>query len=278
MIPCPKSQAHAKAFLSAITDIERIEGKRRSEVFSDFLELAYCAVKGATLQHSPSLVEANEQAYHECLNRHRHVDRVASLYASMLGEVVEGLEAYPLDFLGPLFMETMANKYKGQFFTPPELCKMSALITMGDAAEVAQQRSVISIGEPACGVGNMVLACAEVLKENGVNPATQAHFYMTDVDRRCQQAAYIQTTLCGVSASITWGNTLTLEEWQTDITVMAYLYPKWARLRDPALNSLSKALHESEPTPQAAPTDPVYDQSGQAAFDFLLEPKKDEAA
>lgn len=278
MIPCPKSQAHAKAFLSAITDIERIEGKRRSEVFSDFLELAYCAVKGATLQHSPSLVEANEQAYHECLNRHRKVERSGKLYSAMLAEVVEGLEAYPLDFLGPLFMETMANKYKGQFFTPPELCKMSALLTMRDAAELAKQLSVISIGEPACGVGNMVLASAEVLKELGVNPATQAHFYMTDVDRRCQQAAYIQTTLCGVSASVTWGNTLTLEEWQTDITLTAYLYPKWARLRDPALNSLSKALPEIEQSPEPAPSGPAFDSAGQASFDFVLEPRKDKAA
>lgn len=53
-----------------------------------------------------------------------------------------------------------------------------------------------------------------------------AHFQLVDVDLKCVHAAYIQTSLCGLSADVIWGDTLKVEQWGSWRTFAAWMFPK----------------------------------------------------
>src|SRR3546814_20035339 len=87
-----------------------------------------------------------------------------------------------------------------------------ALTTISDIEQLLEERDVISISEPTCGFGGMVLSIAETLKERGVDIARRVHFHMVDVDLLCVRAAYIQTDFADISAVVVHGDVLRLTE------------------------------------------------------------------
>jgi hypothetical protein len=71
---------------------------------------------------------------------------------------------------------------------------------------------------------------------------------MIDIDYLATCAAYIQTNLCGISADVFHGNTLSLETWLATPTLAAILDPKPLKY-DP------KAVLPPPP-PELPPSDP----------------------
>jgi hypothetical protein len=81
------------------------------------------------------------------------------------------LEPEPRDMLGPLYMEMeVASRDQGQFFTPPEISEMMARIQGVDKL-LGDGRPFITLSEPACGAGGMVLAVVKTLIGSGYDPA-----------------------------------------------------------------------------------------------------------
>jgi len=133
----------------------------------------------------------------------------------------------PVDFIGPVFTELSADSGMGQFFTPFHLSYFMAKMIVGETAKAAlQDRPYITLSEPACGVGGMMLAANVVLREAGLDVARQAHWQLVDVDHRAMCAAYLQAALTDTSAVVIRGNTLSLEAWLTTPTPAAVLFPK----------------------------------------------------
>jgi hypothetical protein len=131
-----------------------------------------------------------------------------------------------------------------------------AKMVFGDELKAkADAGHIITVQEPACGAGCMVVAAGQALKEIGIDPARQAHFTMFDVDKRCVQAAYIQTTLCGISADVIHGNTLSLETWGSYRTITAMLHPKDYRIK-----AQQDAVPRAE-IPEPSPTVPKPDSA-----------------
>lgn len=132
--------------------------------------------------------------------------------AQLLANVVNGLGDAPGDFLGRVFMQLeLGDKYRGQFFTPWDVARMMAAMQLGDTEALFRDKPFITLNEPACGAGCMVLAFADVLQKAGWPPHRYLWVSATDIDPLAAGMAYIQLSLCGIAGEVVVGNTLANE-------------------------------------------------------------------
>lgn len=130
----------------------------------------------------------------------------------MFAEVVNGLEEDPnQDFLGDLFMALeLGNEHKGQFFTPYSVCRMTAKMTYGKDLEAKiDQRGWVSINDPACGAGALLVAFANECRLQHTNYQTSVLFVAQDIDHIVGCMCYIQLSLLGCPGYVVIGNSLT---------------------------------------------------------------------
>lgn len=189
-------------------------------VFSDCIEMAALAMSNAV---DKAQWDAREARYLEIARRYNQAE--INEVPKFLGELTLAFEDRAGDHLGTLFHELeLHNTYKGQFFTPYDLCRMMAMMTFDeDAHEIIGRRGFITASEPACGAGAMVIALAETMQAAGINYQQALHVTAVDVDPRCIHMAYLQFSLMHIPAVIVHGNTLTLEEfghWYTPAHIM----------------------------------------------------------
>lgn len=126
-------------------------------------------------------------------------------YAEALSVLANALQHKTGDFLGA-WAEHSGVLYgkRGQFFTPYHVSQLMAKIIIGKPQKRGRP---LSINEPACGAGSMVIAAFETLRELGYGPRD---FYVIaqDIDALCVNMAYIQCTLLGIPAIVRHGDTL----------------------------------------------------------------------
>jgi len=101
----------------------------------------------------------------------------------------EVIDAEPFtDLLGPVHMELVSHYHQqasGQFFTPPNICRMLAEISLADFPPDDEPR-LIRINDPAVGAGGLLLATLEVIsKKHGSELLRWISLTGIDVDRRC---------------------------------------------------------------------------------------------
>lgn len=228
--------AHRPAFDSfyeAFRSAQGREGWRSGEVLRYFLEAGYRAVRGRLI--TGEAWDANEAEYMKIVKFCRNPKETMSDLAVMLGAMTLALSADPVDFVGPVFSEIAADSGMGQFFTPHELSYLIAKLSIPPREEALADKQYITIQEPACGVGGMILATNVALREAGYDVAREVHWFAVDVDRRAISAAYLQAALTDCSGVFVHGNTLSLETWGTSITPAAFVYPKTFERADRAM-------------------------------------------
>lgn len=201
----------------------------KHEILSDCFEVwAICISNKFDLLQ----FEQREKRYLDIVKKYdkSDLDLMAQLFAEiwvLLGNMTEdGFD----DYLGKLYMASdTSNKKAGQFFTPYDVSKLSAEMTMtGDVLG----KDIITIYEPACGSGGMVLACMDVLQNtHKINYTAHSFVVAGDIDSRCVHMTYIQLSLAGVPAVVEQRNALTMEliggVWRTP----AYLF-QYPRFKD----------------------------------------------
>lgn len=214
--------SHAKTIIKIISENGRRHGNWRA--FSDFVEMGAIAISNRC--DFPKY-DKREERYFEIIKAYTKDEMF--LFSEALGALALALET-PDDILGKVFHELeLHNKYVGQFFTPYELCRMMASITIAsDVQEKIQHKGYFTASEPACGSGAMVIALADGLKDAGIDYTQALHVTAVDVDAKCVHMAYLQLSLLGIPAYIIHGNTLTLEEWDIWATP-AHIIDGWAR-------------------------------------------------
>lgn len=144
-------------------------------------------------------------------------------FGRLLGILVALLDAEPKDILGQLYMSLeLGNTNTGQFFTPPEVSELMARITFGDGTEHAN-KPFITLCEPACGAGGMVLAFVKVMLEKGWNPVDHVWVQAQDIDRTAALMCYLQLALWHVPAAVVVGNTIAVESREVFYTPAHYL-------------------------------------------------------
>lgn len=117
------------------------------------------------------------------------------------------------DYLGELFMKcNQGNDKTGQFFTPYNVSKMMAKMTVTDSG--IKQDEIITINDCCCGGGGLLIAALDVLKNDyGVNYARNCFIDAGDVDMRCVHMTYLALSLAGVPAIVKHQDALTRELW-----------------------------------------------------------------
>ncbi len=118
-------------------------------------------------------------------------------------------------------MKADSKTIEGGFFTPYSVSKVCALLSM-DKERIERQR-YITVHEPACGSGGMVVALADAMHSEGYNPQQQLLAHCVDVDQTAAMMCYIQLSLFGIPARVTIGNTLTMQFSRTMVTPMYHL-------------------------------------------------------
>lgn len=176
--------------------IEGLSGKySRWDIWQDFIIMSAIAI--ANTMGGPQ-VKAREEIYRS--RAEKYSTKELEVFADMLFEVVAELERdQEQDFLGELFMALgLGNEWKGQFFTPYDICRAMSAITYGpDMAARIEKQGWISVSDPACGAGALLIAFANECRRQHINYQTSVLFVAQDIDFLAGCMCYIQLSLLG---------------------------------------------------------------------------------
>ena len=203
----PTPADHRKRFVKAFESLAH--HRERHDVFTDFLDMAVCAIRKRTLPAGPA-ADALEEQYMAVVERNAADDvrRMPELLAVTALAVQDG----GCDFLGQIVgdLELMTG-HMGQFFTPYDVSRMIAEMTLDTVDEIIAEQGFVTVQEPACGAGGMIIAAADVIERKGFDIGRQLYVDATDISPTCFKMSYLQASLRGIPATIRRGNTLTLE-------------------------------------------------------------------
>ena len=190
--------------------LQEMSGKYSTyEIFTDWIRCMALSIEQSTHLIRDQEWHRRERDYINTMNKYSYDERMK--IAELTGLLIETLEEGQDDILGDVYMKAdMGSKAAGQFFTPFHLSELSArvgLIGMIDEYK-AGKLDRITISEPACGGGAMILAAAKVLYESGINYQTAMEVVAQDIDWKGVYMCYVQLSLLGISAICVQGSTL----------------------------------------------------------------------
>jgi len=210
----PTPAEHRKQFIKVFESLAH--RRQRHDVFADFLELAVCAVRKTTLPPGAD-ADALETRYMAVVGRNTPED--VRKMPELLGITALAVQGGGCDFLGQVVGDLeLMNSHLGQFFTPYDLSRLIAEMTLQDAGEIMKARGFVTLCEPASGAGGMMIAAADVIERQGFDIGRQLYVEATDVSEFCFRMTYLQLALRGISATVRHGNSLSLETFDQAVT------------------------------------------------------------
>lgn len=193
-------------------------------VFEDFCAMAAAAIRNRVDRNG---YQAREEDYER--TRTHYTPAQMDRFAEALAFVALELDAQPRDVLGETYMQLgIANRDQGQFFTPYSVAQLIASMQINDAPAQLLTRPFLTVYEPACGAGAMVIAMAQALAAQGIEYQTKVHVTADDISAIAVHMSYVQLSLLGVPAVVNRRNSLTLEHFDTWPTP-AHVLDGWAR-------------------------------------------------
>lgn len=264
--------------------LNSIQGRDNYSVIRDFFELSAISVRN-TVDHSKGR-ESYERRYMEIAGNYGKKD--IEIFAGALGVFMGWIDSSmkgdaPFrDFAGEIYMDSgTSNGKAGQFFTPYHVSHLMACCNLDTErlkAEIAEDPDrVITIAEPTCGAGGLIVAAIQVLNDAGINYAWNTFVDCGDIDARCVHMTYLTLSLLGVPAVVRLGDALMMdyrEAWFTPAYLFAWTHFK-SRLRGgkyPATQTVQKAQQEPQtatvvevPQVVTAPI-PLMDENGQLSL------------
>lgn len=274
--------------------IKRLEGisstRRPYEVFHDWLEMA--AISFHQLPYHAGDFPQDEifAAYED---KYRAVERHYTLaerseMAKLHGLTMLAHQQHFGDFLGEIYQECgFTNERAGQFFTPYHLSTFMAVAQLADAPAFVREKGMVTIQDPACGAGGMLIAAAAELYQQQVDPRACAQFEAIDIDRDCFNMAYIQLAALDLQAVVRHGNTLSGEMWESRPTPQLRYFMEWLEARREETKWVERlqllrdcmsgmtTVDETESEPQPSPQQPSI--AGVTAFPSGTQPPSPDA-
>jgi hypothetical protein len=260
----PNLPRNKKEFLRLLD--EATGHRNRHEVFRDFVTMSAISLHNV-LARSQSL----EDEYLAIMARYNKEEQ--GVFPKLLGELTLLLDSEPRDVLGQLFMQLdLGNDRTGQFFTPPEVSEMMARMLFESVTE-EQSREFVTLSEPACGAGGMVLAFAKALIAAGLNPSQAMWAECTDIDRTVALMCYVQLSLWHIPAVVIVGNSIARTERERFYTPAHHLGCWSVKLKQRWQNevvSSGKAFSSVQQSPPSSTTIRVRPphESDQLGFEF----------
>ena len=201
---------HVKAeYRDIVKLIESLTGSKSMwNVWNDIIEMVAISIANS-VDHSPRS-KGREEYYLRIAKGYSQKDM--DVIARVFAEIVNHYEACPdQDLLGEIHMSlNFGSDALGQVFTPYNVCKMMAKMTVGDnlgEKEIAE-KGYFSANDPACGAGATLIALVNVLKERGLNYQQQLFIIAQDIERTAALMCYIQLSMLGCAAAIFIGDTI----------------------------------------------------------------------
>lgn len=244
--------------------LDRIQGHDTYTVIRDFFEISAIAIRN-NVDHGKER-DAYEQRYLAIVKKYRKED--LNVFAEALGVFMGWIQKamdgdIPFrDFAGEIYMDSGTSSGKaGQFFTPYHVSHLMAEINFDKdklKAEIAEDPDrLITIAEPTCGAGGLIVAAIDVLKDAGINYSWNVFVDCGDIDARCVHMTYLTLSLLGVPAVVRKGDALALEYSETWYTP-AYIFA-WPHFKSRLRGGRYPATPTVQEQPQEPKTAPVAD-------------------
>lgn len=185
----------SESLFRQLEEVSQRSSVSRDAAFQDWLTAMTCALAAETM----------EDEYLRMVERHQDGQpgrRSIDLMGTMFGELVAAMTRYDRDVLGDLFQSAVSHQERGQFFTPESLTQLLGELTV-DSPEESARCPEITISDPCCGTGRMLLDAARR------HPNAQVHG--VDIDARCAKIAAINLGLRNHYGWILCGNSLSQE-------------------------------------------------------------------
>ena len=174
------------------------------QIFSDFCKIFALAISNACAFQHDEIWQEREEAYKATISRYE--EKEVMKLVDMMDLLIETMGEEMSDFLGQIYMQSGAgNSATGQFFTPFHLSFATAEV--GVPKDIPEDE-IITMNEPSCGGGGMIIATARVLKERGINYQSRLRVVAQDLDWLAVYMTYIQLSLYGIDAIVCQGDTL----------------------------------------------------------------------
>lgn len=171
--------------------------------------------------------EERENEYLRIINKYSDEER--ELFPQILTSLVEEYEKAeePIDILGDVYENLeLTKKGSAQFFTPLEVCKVMAKMTINkeQTENSIKNKGYINVSDPACGSGRNLYAAYNELLDSKVSNKNIL-LVGDDIDLTCCCMTYIQLSLMGANAIVNHQDTLTMDKYDTFYTI-SYLMNK----------------------------------------------------
>lgn len=203
------------------------------EIVSDFFELSAIAIRN-TVDLRPTLRQKYEERYLQTAKHYKpeqlqKFGQALAIFQNEIAKAMDGNAAFA-DWAGEIYMESKtSNSNLGQFFTPYHVSKVIALCGLDisgiKAKLAADPDNIITIHEPTCGGGGLIVAAIEELHRQKINYTWNVFVDCGDIDARCVHMTYLVLSLLGVPAVVRKGDALMLEyteDWFTPAYIFAY--------------------------------------------------------
>lgn len=217
--------SHDTAVKNIIKQIECI-GYRHgiSTVFDDYLTIASCAISNAV---DKVHFEERDALYMQTIKKYNKEEfqKIVELHAMVVDALEQNL--YSTDLLGEVYHSlNLSNPGNGQFFTPIHIAHFMAEAMLGPKCEEIESKGYVTICEPTCGSGVMVIAAADSLYKNDYIPSQNMCVLAVDNDIRCARMAYIQLSYLAIPAVVVHGDSLAMQEYSRFYTPV-YMLGGW---------------------------------------------------
>jgi hypothetical protein len=118
----------------------------------------------------------------------------------------------------------LGDHWKGQYFTPSYVCELMAKCINIDFSDI-KKKGYITVNDPCCGAGGMLIAYAKTALEADVNYQNEVLFVGQDIDAVVARMCFISMSLLGMPGYVIVGNTLLndTENWDYWYTPLYFL-------------------------------------------------------
>ena len=194
-----------------IKDLKYFDYKYNSyEVLKDLFIMSALSISNST-ELNKELFKKREDEFNQISSKYNKQDM--QQFAKIFAKITELYQNEKLnDYIGEIFMQssTQNSSAKGQIFTPYPLSLKSAegIINKEDF----EKKDIITMYEPACGGGGMIVAVVDILKNKlKIDYSKRLFVVAGDLDRRCVAMTYVVLSLLGVPAIVQEKNALSGE-------------------------------------------------------------------
>jgi type I restriction-modification system DNA methylase subunit len=203
---------YQKSFMSILEKIDK--SKRSGEVFTDWAIMSSAALynwkKNMDVENEYLLIEK------------KYSKAQLKMLAELLSYTVLALDENKKDFLGDIYMElNLGNKRLSQFFTPSSISILMAKMSLDE--DMIKSGRTVSIMDPCCGSGGMLISSADVVEEYG-GSYENILLVGQDIDDLCAHMTFIQLNILKIPAIVKCGNSLTDDfNWSRE-TIWYHIY------------------------------------------------------